>query len=151
MIYEVAMPQGVRLTLRDVNAWETTRLEEIKIIFELYKRRTICEELDMVKQAIYKEADDDLEKIKKEKQFSVFGVSSEIGISQSDFEKRKEIFGSNRPPLPQTTSFCRLLIDAFSDYILRILMVAGLVSLALGLAFGEKKKKKKKKKVLCVD
>lgn len=49
-------------------------------------------------------------------------------------------WGLNKLPKREMTPFCRLVWDAGSDPMLRILMIAGIASLVLGVLFGESPK-----------
>ncbi len=63
------------------------------------------------------------------------------GIEGSDVEiaRRKETFGSNYIPPQPAKTFLEFLVDAFKDTLLIILMIAGLVSLILGVTVEEDK------------
>eukprot|EP00123_Amoebidium_parasiticum_P009347 comp19411_c0_seq1/m.22487 comp19411_c0_seq1/g.22487 ORF comp19411_c0_seq1/g.22487 comp19411_c0_seq1/m.22487 type:complete len:1074 (-) comp19411_c0_seq1:497-3718(-) len=57
----------------------------------------------------------------------------------SDLALRQKVFGENRLPKPSSASFLRLVWEAMQDLTLMILVVAGIVSLVLGLTIEEDK------------
>eukprot|EP00923_Selenidium_pygospionis_P000681 GHVN01001070.1.p1 GENE.GHVN01001070.1~~GHVN01001070.1.p1 ORF type:complete len:1202 (-),score=114.93 GHVN01001070.1:1704-5309(-) len=66
---------------------------------------------------------------------------SHRGLSEDsqELESRSRRMGNNILPARSPTPFWQLLWVASSDLVLRILMVAGMVSLTLGLTFGKRK------------
>lgn len=58
---------------------------------------------------------------------------------EDELVHRRKIFGSNYIPPQPSKSFLEFLIDAFKDTLLIILMIAGLVSLILGVTVEEDK------------
>ncbi|XP_055388508.1 plasma membrane calcium-transporting ATPase 2-like [Condylostylus longicornis] len=63
------------------------------------------------------------------------GTSDDLHLQ----ELRKEVFSTNVNVVRKATPFWYLLWTASKDFILRVLMAAGIVSLILGLVFGERK------------
>jgi len=57
----------------------------------------------------------------------------------NDLSTRAEWFGANRVPIPKQRGLLLLMWDALHDVTLVILLVAGLVSLIVGLVFGDDK------------
>lgn len=55
------------------------------------------------------------------------GISNE----EASLEKRKQVYGDNTKEVPDPPGFLELLCEALSDPMLRILLVASLLSLAL--------------------
>ncbi len=53
------------------------------------------------------------------------------GLSDEDFQKRENFFGSNRKEKIVVASLWSFFIDAFEDTLLRVLLVAGCVSIIL--------------------
>jgi magnesium-transporting ATPase (P-type) len=69
-------------------------------------------------------------------------VNPEHGLDSentADLQARKEAFGENRIPVPPQRSLLLLMWDALHDLTLIILLIAGLVSLIIGVAFEEDK------------
>jgi hypothetical protein len=64
---------------------------------------------------------------------SRIGVDVERGLSDSQVQKQREMFGTNAMPESPQTGFFSLLLDALSETILLILIAAAAVSLAIGL------------------
>lgn len=70
------------------------------------------------------------------------GVDLEQGLHSddaADLAARTEVFGENRVPVPPQRSLVLLMWDALHDVTLIILLVAGVISLVVGLAFEEDK------------
>lgn len=68
-------------------------------------------------------------------------VLPQDGLSDNDDIKAKQTqFGKNEMPKKSLTPFWKLLWEAGADPMLRILMIAAVVSLVLGIAFGENPK-----------
>lgn len=65
------------------------------------------------------------------------GTSLDSGLTSdiSDFEERARILGTNRLPEPKETTFWELVWEAFQDFTIIILVVAGVVSLILESIF----------------
>ena len=51
-----------------------------------------------------------------------------------DIELRKEIFGENTIERPEQTSFCDLVLEAFGDTFIQILIVAAFIQISIGLS-----------------
>jgi len=62
-------------------------------------------------------------------------LSSDLdaGITSASVEERREFLGSNTCPSKAPASFWQLFVDTFDDETVQILMVAAIVSLAVGL------------------
>lgn len=67
-------------------------------------------------------------------------VLSRDGLHKEDLSWRRKWGGKNELPHKATTPLWKLVWAASADPMLRILMVASVISLALSLAFGENKK-----------
>lgn len=63
----------------------------------------------------------------------LFQTDEDHGASEKSIEKRREIFGSNILPSTPRQSFWQLFVDTFDDATLQILIVAAIVSLAIGI------------------
>jgi len=55
------------------------------------------------------------------------------GLASSEIERRRSLYGSNSLPSSPRKSFWQLFVDTFDDQTLQILVVAAVVSLAVGL------------------
>eukprot|EP00596_Hydrurales_sp_CCMP1899_P000185 CAMPEP_0119037592 /NCGR_PEP_ID=MMETSP1177-20130426/6038_1 /TAXON_ID=2985 /ORGANISM="Ochromonas sp, Strain CCMP1899" /LENGTH=1002 /DNA_ID=CAMNT_0006999077 /DNA_START=43 /DNA_END=3048 /DNA_ORIENTATION=- len=58
---------------------------------------------------------------------------SGISGSESDLQRRRELYGRNEFPEPERTTWLQMFIKSFDDTTLIILIVAAIVSLAVGL------------------
>lgn len=56
-----------------------------------------------------------------------------LGLAGSDFQERREVFGTNVIPPKPPKHFCTLVWEAMQDVTLIILIVAAFVSLGLSL------------------
>lgn len=63
----------------------------------------------------------------------LLAVDVEKGVQSKTIETRRELFGENDLPLSERKSFMELFVDSFDDATLQILIVAAVVSLAIGL------------------
>lgn len=98
-------------------------------VADLYLKRTICEEVDYIQK--------------------LGGVPSferrlrsnfQSGLSNGDdFSDRVAHFGSNKPAPIYRRSYCKIVWDVLADRTLRILLVAGVVSLILGSTLSKHK------------
>ena len=93
----------------------------------------------------YKERGDDYKDLKY---FETKPVSKLLSELKTDIEKgitslegREEIFGSNKVFTEPVRHFCSFVWDALGDLMVRILIVAAIVSIVLGVAFSEDKSK----------
>ncbi|XP_010521805.1 PREDICTED: calcium-transporting ATPase 4, endoplasmic reticulum-type-like isoform X1 [Tarenaya hassleriana] len=66
-----------------------------------------------------------------------FGVSREKGLSADEVEKRRQIYGLNELEKPEGTSIFKLILEQFNDTLVRILLVAAIISFVLALYDGE--------------
>jgi len=58
-------------------------------------------------------------------------VNPETGLSAKEVEQRREKFGRNELPAPEPTPFWKLVLKQFDDLLVKILLGAAIVSLAL--------------------
>jgi len=61
------------------------------------------------------------------------GTDLIMGLSRNQIEEKRKIYGRNAFPEPPMKGFFRLFLDSFGDAILRVLIVAAIVSLIIGL------------------
>ncbi|CAI9759184.1 unnamed protein product [Fraxinus pennsylvanica] len=66
-----------------------------------------------------------------------YQVSREYGLSSSDVEKRRLIYGLNELEKHEGPSIFRLILDQFNDTLVRILLVAAVISFVLAWYDGE--------------
>ena len=101
--------------------FKITTAELISII-DAYRTRTLCQEIDKVEKIGGVHIFEDL-----------LNVDFSLGLTGTDFVKRKAIFGKNKRRKAKEKTFCEFVKDAISDKILIILMIMGAISLALGI------------------
>ena len=58
--------------------------------------------------------------------------ASEEGLSRQEVEQRQETFGPNKLPEKKRAGLLRVFIRQFKDPLIYILLIAGIVSLAIG-------------------
>ncbi|KAL0417790.1 UNVERIFIED_CONTAM: Calcium-transporting ATPase 4, endoplasmic reticulum-type [Sesamum radiatum] len=66
-----------------------------------------------------------------------YQVSRERGLSEDDVQKRRQIYGLNELEKHEGPSIFRLILDQFNDTLVRILLVAAVVSFVLAWYDGE--------------
>ncbi|KAH9661196.1 calcium-transporting ATPase 4 endoplasmic reticulum-type [Citrus sinensis] len=66
-----------------------------------------------------------------------YGVNPDIGLSAGEVEKRREIYGYNELEKHEGTSIFQLILEQFNDTLVRILLVAAVVSFVLAWYDGE--------------
>nr|CAN79679.1 hypothetical protein VITISV_034639 [Vitis vinifera] len=64
-------------------------------------------------------------------------VNHEFGLSTAEVEKRREIYGYNELEKHEGPSILRLILDQFNDTLVRILLVAAVISFVLAWYDGE--------------
>lgn len=62
-------------------------------------------------------------------------VYLERGLSGEDYADRQNILGTNYRPPPKRTSFCTLFFGALEDFMLRLLLVCAVISIAFDVGF----------------
>lgn len=55
------------------------------------------------------------------------------GLQEEDFQKRENFFGSNRKDKIVVPSIWRFFLNAFEDILLKVLLIAGAVSIILDM------------------
>ncbi|XP_052185959.1 calcium-transporting ATPase 4, endoplasmic reticulum-type-like [Diospyros lotus] len=66
-----------------------------------------------------------------------YGVKREYGLSAGEVEKRRQIYGWNELEKHEGPSIFRLILDQFNDTLVRILLVAAVISFVLAWYDGE--------------
>ncbi|KAL9416078.1 hypothetical protein AB3S75_039302 [Citrus x aurantiifolia] len=66
-----------------------------------------------------------------------YGVNPDIGLSAGEVEKRREVYGYNELEKHEGTSIFQLILEQFNDTLVRILLVAAVVSFVLAWYDGE--------------
>ena len=95
----------------------------------------------------YKERGSDFQDIKYfedkpvSKLLSELKTDPEVGITDSNFNEREDAFGSNRVFVEPVPPFCHYVWEALKDLMVRILILAAIVSIVLGCTFSEDPKK----------
>ena len=91
----------------------------------------------------YKERGSDFQDIKYfedkpvSKLLSELKTDPEVGITDSNFNEREDAFGSNRVFVEPVPPFCHYVWEALKDLMVRILILAAIVSIVLGCTFSE--------------
>jgi Ca2+ transporting ATPase len=62
-------------------------------------------------------------------------VNSQRGVDSSDVARRRDEYGTNAPPAMETVGYLELLMEAFSDFTVLMLVAASVVSLVLAFAY----------------
>lgn len=62
--------------------------------------------------------------------------SPELGISASELETRREVFGSNAIADKELDGFCKLCFEAVQDFVLIMLIVLGIISIVVETTIG---------------
>jgi magnesium-transporting ATPase (P-type) len=101
--------------------------EQLMQIVDAYRERKFAEDLDGIEEL--GEIDELAAKL---------GTDLTRGLSEDDnSEVRVSYFGSNDRGESHRSTFWELLIEATEDFMLRLLFIAGVVSLGLGVGLGE--------------
>ncbi|XP_022755698.1 calcium-transporting ATPase 1, endoplasmic reticulum-type-like [Durio zibethinus] len=66
-----------------------------------------------------------------------YQVNQELGLSSAEVEKRRQIYGWNELEKHEGTSIFKLILEQFNDTLVRILLVAAIVSFVLAWYDGE--------------
>ncbi|XVE79667.1 hypothetical protein DITRI_Ditri14bG0076400 [Diplodiscus trichospermus] len=66
-----------------------------------------------------------------------YQVNRELGLSSAEIEKRRQIYGWNELEKHEATSIFTLILEQFNDTLVRILLVAAIVSFVLAWYDGE--------------
>ena len=91
----------------------------------------------------YKERGSDFQDIKYfedkpvSKLLSELKTDPEVGITDSNLNEREDAFGSNRVFVEPVPPFCHYVWEALKDLMVRILILAAIVSIVLGCTFSE--------------
>ncbi|CAD8110921.1 unnamed protein product [Paramecium sonneborni] len=56
------------------------------------------------------------------------------GLKGDDFKEREILFGNNKKPVIPPKTYIKLLLQALEDFIMRVLLVASIVSIIIGVA-----------------
>ena len=110
-----------------INTKFNVKLQELVDLVELYRNRKF---------------DDDLRSL-KEDFGGVEGLAQKLfsntqdGITGDDLEERDKAFGSNAKEPPKRTGFCKLMLMALDDLMLKVLIVAAIISLIVSMIFEE--------------
>jgi Ca2+ transporting ATPase len=59
------------------------------------------------------------------------------GITPNDLEERDSAFGTNAKDAPKRTGFCKLVLMALDDLMLKVLLVAAVISIVVSMIFEE--------------
>eukprot|EP00117_Sycon_ciliatum_P039300 scpid90315/ scgid29068/ Plasma membrane calcium-transporting ATPase 4; Plasma membrane calcium ATPase isoform 4; Plasma membrane calcium pump isoform 4 len=59
------------------------------------------------------------------------------GIVPNDLEERDLAFGTNKKPETKRTPFCKLILMALDDLMLKVLLVAAVISIVISMIFEE--------------
>lgn len=112
---------------QQINSKFGVKVKDLVDLVELYRNRTF---------------DEDLKALKLEYD-GVEGLASKLfshpndGIVPNDLEERDQAFGSNAKDPPKRTGFCKLMLMALDDFMLKVLIVAAIISLIVSMIFEE--------------
>ena len=98
-------------------------IEEASDIVEAYRKRTLGEDLKLIEEMGGQNSL--IERLKSNKATGL--------LSTEDFSERIEFYGRNKPPKDKKFTYFELCWIALKDPTLRVLLVAGLVSLIIGV------------------
>lgn len=96
--------------------------------------------VDLVETYRNRKFDEDL-KVLKGDYGGVEGIAEKLfsdvknGLTPNDIEERDLVFGSNAKDPPKRSSFCKLMLQALDDLMLKVLIVAALISLIISMIF----------------
>ena len=61
-------------------------------------------------------------------------VNIETGLTGADFPQRTEHFGNNEKEAITATPFCKLLLAALDDFMLKVLIACAVISITVDMA-----------------
>lgn len=64
-------------------------------------------------------------------------VSLDRGLTPVDLDERERVFGTNKKDPVKRTPFCTLFFGALEDFMLRLLLVCAVISIAFDMGFAE--------------
>lgn len=102
-------------------------LEQMVELVEAYRNRKFDEDLKMIQTNFE----------------GIEGLANKLntdihnGLKCHDLDIRDEYFGSNNKEPPKRTNFCKLVLRAMDDLILKILIVSAIISIVVNLIFSD--------------
>lgn len=112
---------------KEVNTKFDIKLDELVALVELYRSRKFDEDLKAIKSD-YGGIEGIAQKLY---------TDPENGFVPNDIEERDLAFGSNAKDPPKRTGFCKLMLMALDDLMLKVLIVAAIISLVVSMIFEE--------------
>ena len=111
----------------EINTKFSVKLNELVELVETYRNRKFDEDLKSIK-GDFGGVDGLAQKLYS---------STENGINGDDLDERDKAFGTNAKEPPKRTGFCKLMLMAMDDLMLKILLVAAVISLIVSMIFEE--------------
>jgi len=108
-----------------MNANFKTTKEKLITIIEGYRQRKYVEDLDILRRD-YQDTVGVLDALQ---------VNAKQGISANSLHIREQVFGTNYKAPPTRTPFCDMVLAALEDFMLRLLIVCALFSIAVEVGF----------------
>lgn len=93
-------------------------------IVDVAQKRTVCEEVDLLLGNSKNPTNWLLEQLGSDAVKGILGDEADLG-------RRREQYGTNRKEPAKPPSFFALLLEALNDFILKILIVASILSIAI--------------------
>lgn len=112
---------------RAVNSKFQVKLQELVDVVELYRNRNFDEDLKALKGDFG----------------GIEGLAQKLcshtrdGIVPNDLEERDAVFGSNAKDPVKRSNFCKLMLAALDDLMLKVLIVAAIISIVVSMIFEE--------------
>lgn len=108
-----------------MNANFKTDKDKLITIIEGYRQRKYVEDIDILKRD-YNNSEGLLDALQ---------VNYRKGISANSLTVREQVFGSNYKVPPERTPFCNMVLAALEDFMLRLLIVCAVFSIAVEIGF----------------
>lgn len=124
MSYEGAQMADLEKAKMNAN-FGTDKARLIKIV-EGYRQRKYVEDMDILRKD-YKNTEGLLRALNIE--------NFRSGITALSLSAREQVFGTNHKDPPGRTGFCRMVLDALEDEMLRLLLVCAIFSIAVEMGF----------------
>lgn len=102
--------------------YKTTK-EELVAIVSAYQERSFAQDIDHLAERA--------ENVDWLADALVSHPRNGISSSEEDLSARRRTFGTNEKAVKEPQSFCSLFLEAMDDFILKILLVAALLSIGL--------------------
>lgn len=112
---------------KDLNSKFKVKLTELEELVDKYRTRKFDEDIKALKSQ-FGGAEGLAEKLCS---------NTKDGIVPNDLDERDAAFGTNKKEKPKRTSFCKLVLIALDDLMLKVLIVAAIISIVVSMIFEE--------------